>query len=166
MLFQLILGIVLVIKISLNFGQVLFAPADARVRPLALNDSVAKSLYHALVISVAVILSGKLFITFIKDLGAHEQTVSWAIIVLGTILIAVLSYLVIYLKTPISESLQLGVVKNGNNWIKQQLPTISTINNVRLNVRFWSLLRQTSLRLPRLCTGLTRSFSSTTLTGF
>ncbi len=120
MLFQLILGFVLVIKSSLLLGQVIFAPGDVRVRPLAFNDSVAKSLYRALVISVGVILSGKLFITFIKDLGALDQTVSWVVIVLGTILIAVLSYLVIYLKTQISETLQSDVAGNGSNWIKEQ----------------------------------------------
>jgi small-conductance mechanosensitive channel len=120
MLFQLILGIVLVIKISLILGQVIFSPGDARVRPLSFSDSVAKSLYHALVVSVGIILSAYLFITFIKDLGALEQTVSWVGIVLGTFLIVVLSYLVIYLKTPISESLQAGVAGNGSNRIKEQ----------------------------------------------
>ncbi len=45
MLFQLALGIVLAVRVSCIVGRIIFAPGDARVRPLALGDSVAKPLY-------------------------------------------------------------------------------------------------------------------------
>ena len=60
MLFQLCLGIVLILKTCSLVFAIIFAPENIIIRPLALTDSVAKSLYRATVISIAVILSGKL----------------------------------------------------------------------------------------------------------
>ncbi len=121
MLFQLALGIVLAVKVSSIFGRILFAPEDGRVRPLALSDSVAKPLYHALFILFTVILSGILLLLFFRDLGALEQTLSWLSIILGTILIVLFVCQVLYLKKPISNSLQMGIEKDDGNWIRQQL---------------------------------------------
>ncbi|WP_167505876.1 mechanosensitive ion channel family protein [Desulfosediminicola flagellatus] len=120
MLFLLILGIVLIINITSLISKIVFAPHDAGVRPFALNDSVAKSLYRATAISVSVVLSGKLIGRFIVDLGALPQTISWVAIILGTTVIAILGGLVIYLKIPISESLQ-AAEHEDKNWIKGQL---------------------------------------------
>jgi moderate conductance mechanosensitive channel len=121
MLFQLSLGIVLAVKISTILGQIIFAPKDARVRPLALSDSVAKPLYQALVSLFAFIISGLLLLYFIKDIGAHEQTVSWMSIILGSLLMAIFSYQVLCLKKPISNSLQMKIEKDEGHWIKEQL---------------------------------------------
>ncbi len=121
MLFQLTLGIVLVVGVSSIIGRIIFAPGDFRVRPLALEDSVAKPLYQALVILLAFIISGLLFLLFIKDLGALEQTASWMSIILGSILITIFMCQVLYLKKPISNALQAGIDKDGGHWIREQL---------------------------------------------
>jgi small-conductance mechanosensitive channel len=121
MLFQLTLGIVLAVGVSSIIGRIIFAPGDSRVRPLALEDSVAKTLCHALVILVAFIVSGLLFLLFIRDLGALEQTVSWMSIILGSILIAIFMCQVMYLKTPIANALQAGMDKDGGHWTRKQL---------------------------------------------
>ncbi len=70
MLFQLILGIVLVVRLTSILGRIIFAPGDARVRPLDLSDSVAKPLHQALVTLFTFIISGLLLLLFIRDLGA------------------------------------------------------------------------------------------------
>lgn len=121
MLFLLVLGIVLIINITSLFSRIIFAPYDAGVRPFALNDSVAKSLYRATAISVSVVLSGKLVGRFIADLGALSQTITWVSIILGTTIIVILGGLVIYLKIPISESLQAGAEYKDDSWIRGQL---------------------------------------------
>jgi moderate conductance mechanosensitive channel len=121
MLFQLVLGIVLAVRVSSIIGRIIFAPGDARVRPLALGDSVAKPLYQALVTLVSFIIPGLLFLLFVRDIGALEQTVSWMSIILGSTLIAVFICQVMYLKTPVSDSLQKGIDKDGSHWIKEQL---------------------------------------------
>ncbi len=82
---------------------------------------MAKSLCRALVTSVSVILTSFLFVGFIINLGVQEQTVTWVVVVLGTTLIAIFCYLVIYLKTPISNSLQMRDEDYESNWIKDQL---------------------------------------------
>jgi moderate conductance mechanosensitive channel len=121
MVFQLTLGIVLAVKLVSILGQIIFAPKDARVRPLDLADTVAKPLYQALVTLVVFIISGLLLMLFIRDLGAMEQTISWMSIILGTILIAIFCYQVFHLKTPIANSLQRDIEKDQGNWIREQL---------------------------------------------
>jgi moderate conductance mechanosensitive channel len=121
MVFQLILGILLAVRLTSILGRIVFAPGDARVRPLDLTDSVAKPLHQALVTLVTFIISGLLLLLFIRDLGALEQTASWMSIILGTILIAIFCYQVFLLKTPIAHSLQMGIEKDQGNWIREQL---------------------------------------------
>lgn len=121
MLFQLFLGAILVTTASVILSRIIFSPGDARVRPFALDDSVAKALGSALVTLVSFILSGVLFLYCIKELGALEQTVSWLSIVLGSILIAVFSYQILNLKTAIAHLLQKGLKKGRSNWIREHL---------------------------------------------
>ncbi len=121
MIFQLTLGIVLAFKLITILGQIIFAPKDARVRPLDLADPVAKPLYQALVTLVVFIISGLLLLLCIRDLGAKEQTISWMSIILGTGLIAIFCYQVFHLKTPIANALQADIEKDQGNWIREQL---------------------------------------------
>ncbi len=121
MLFQLFLGIIIIVRLSSILSRIIFAPKDASVRPIALSDSIAKPLHHALITLFSFILSGLLFLYFIKELGAFVQTVSWMSMILGTVLIAIFAYQVVQLKTPISNALQMGVAKDGGHWIKEQL---------------------------------------------
>jgi small-conductance mechanosensitive channel len=123
MVFQLILGIVLVVRLTSILGQIIFAPKDARLRPLDLTDAVAKPLHQALVTLVAFIVSGLLLLLLIRDLGALEQTASWMSIILGTILIAIFCYQVLHLRKPIANALQEGVDQKNDHWIREQLAT-------------------------------------------
>jgi len=121
MLFQLMLGSVLVFKTSSMLSQVVFSPEDDKVRPLDLTDSIAKSLHRAFISSISFILSGFLFVNFIRDLGVQEQTVAWTFLLIGTAMFSLFGFLVLYLKTPISNSLQMGIDGDDSNWIKNQL---------------------------------------------
>ncbi|NOR24753.1 MAG: mechanosensitive ion channel [Desulforhopalus sp.] len=120
-LFQLILGIVLIIMVCFVISRIIFAPEDSRIRPLALDDSVAKPLHRALVTSSTVLLCGYLFLNFIRDLGALDQTVSWVAIVLGSAVMAVFASLVLYLRQPFSAFLQDGIEQDDSNWMQEQL---------------------------------------------
>ena len=121
MLFQLILGAILVTTASAILSRIIFSPGDAKVRPFALDDSVAKTVSSAFVTLATFIFSGGLFLYCITDLGALEQTVSWVSIVLGSILIAVFSSQVLNLKVPIANSLKKGFKKRRSNWIRVHL---------------------------------------------
>ncbi len=121
MVFQFIFGTVLITLLCSIIGRIIFSPEDAAIRLFVIRDSLVKPLYRAFVTSAVTLLSGKLFIRLIKELGALDQTISWAIIVLGTVVIAVLAFLVLYLKKPVAASLQSGVEEDNDNWFKEQL---------------------------------------------
>jgi small-conductance mechanosensitive channel len=121
MFFQLILGFVVFTKLCSFLGRIIFAPQDQNVRPLPVDDFMAGALYRAAVIATSVILSGRLLVNFIFDLGALRQSVTWMAILIGTSIIAILAVLVIYLKAPVSEALRKNSVTDGQNWIREQL---------------------------------------------
>ncbi len=123
MLFQLILGTVLIVMACSTISRIIFAPTDGRIRPLTLDDSVARPLNRALATSSAVLLVGLLFLNFIRDLGALDQTVAWVGIVLATAIMAVFAYLVLYLRQPVSNFLLEGIERDESNWIQEQLAT-------------------------------------------
>jgi len=121
MLFQLILGTVLIFMACSTVSKIIFSPGDSKIRPLTLGDSVAKPLHRATVISTVVILFGYLFLHFIRDLGALGQTISWVGIVLVSIVMAVFAYLVLYLKKPFSAFLLDRTKQNDRSWMQEQL---------------------------------------------
>ena len=121
MLFQYVLGFILIQQIGSLLSQIIFAPNDNMTRPFAMNDTVAKSLYRATLISIVVILAGRMTGRFIHDLGAIEQTLTWVAIVIGTAVIAILAGLVMYLKVPVSASLQADSKERENSWIREQI---------------------------------------------
>ena len=121
MVFQFIFGTLLIVMISLIVGKIIFAPEDAEIRAIQINETLVKPLHRAFVTSAMVLLSGKLFMLLIKELGALEQTISWAAIVLGSVIIAVFAALVLYLRKPVSNSLQAGIDPDNSSWFKEQL---------------------------------------------
>ncbi len=121
MVFQFIFGTVLLILLCSIIGRMIFSPDDARIRALKLDDTQVKPLYRAFVTSVATLFSGKLFIHLIRELGALDQTISWVVIVLGSVVMAVFAFLVMYLKKPVAGYLQSGIEVDSSSWFKEQL---------------------------------------------
>jgi small-conductance mechanosensitive channel len=121
MLFQLILGSVLIVMTCSVISRIIFAPEDSRIRPLALNDSVAKPLHRVFTTSTAVLLFGYLFLYFIRDLGALDQTVSWLGIILVSAVMAVFAYLVLYLRQPFAAFLRDENQQDDSSWMQNQL---------------------------------------------
>jgi small-conductance mechanosensitive channel len=121
MLFQLILGTVLIVMTCSTVSKIIFSPGDGKIRPLTLADSVAKPLHRATVTSTAAILFGYLFLNFIRDLGALDQTISWVGIVIVSVVMAIFASLVLYLKKPFSAFLLDGTKKNDSSWMQKQL---------------------------------------------
>jgi len=121
MVFQFIFGALLIVMISLIVGKIIFAPEDADIRPFQFSETLVKPLHRAFVTSAIVLLSGKLFLYLVRDLGALDQTISWLAIVLGSIVMAVFAALVLYLRKPVSNSLQAGIDSDKSSWFREQL---------------------------------------------
>ena len=123
MLFQLILGIILLFSLSAIISRILFSPDNSSLRPFKIDQSLVKPLYNAVKYSIAVLLSGMLIVNMVMALGAQPQSVSWVIIILGTIVIGLYCYLIMYLKQPVSAALLVGLEEEGGGWIKRQIAT-------------------------------------------
>ena len=121
MLFQLILGIILVFTICSIISRIIFSPDDRELRPFEIDQSLVKPLYSTFKYSLAILGSGLLFVNLVIELGAHPQSVSWVIMLLGTIIIGLYCYLVIYLKKPVSTALLARLEEEDGGWIKRQL---------------------------------------------
>ena len=121
MLFQAVLGTVFISIACRIAGRIIFAPDQSAVRPIALHDTLAGPLYRAFVTSATVLLSGMLFMYLIRELGALPQTVSWVAILLGSAVIAVFVSLVVYLRQPVSVSLQAKSNSDDDSWFVKQL---------------------------------------------
>jgi len=121
MLFQFLFGTVLIVITCLIIGRFIFAPENAEIRLVKLDEPLIQPLYRAFVTSSVLLFSAKLFGLFIGGLGGLDQTVSWVAIILGSTFMAVLASLVLYLKKPVSDSLQAAVEPDNRNWFKEQL---------------------------------------------
>jgi small-conductance mechanosensitive channel len=121
MVFQFIFGTLLIVQASLICGKIIFAPEDAGIRPVQFREVLVKPLYRAFVTAVVAIISGKLFMYLVRDLGALDQTISWVAIILASLVIGVFAVLILYLRKPVSDSLQAGVDPENSGWFKGQL---------------------------------------------
>ena len=121
MLFQLILGFVLIYKASKLLSRIVFVPQDKALRLFEIEESLVKPLYHSLLTSSVVLLSGVLFVRLIKELGAQPQTVAWITALLGSAVLAVFAYLVLYLKSPVKQALQSTRQGESVSWFKSQV---------------------------------------------
>ena len=120
MLFQVTLGVVLIFSISSIISRIVFSPNDNTARPFEIDQPLVKPLYRAFKYSIAILASGLLIVNLVSELGARPQSVSWVIVILGTIVIALYCYLVIYLKKPVASALLTRVEEEGGGWVKQQ----------------------------------------------
>ena len=120
MFFQALLGTVLVFLLCSIIGRIIFSPGDKNMRPVTIDDSLVKPLYRAFFISFGVLISGLLIVNLVKELGARPQTVTWVIIVLGSVVIAIYAYLVLYLRKPLADTLLAQLEKSEGGWFKKQ----------------------------------------------
>ncbi len=120
MLFQLILGIILISTICSIISRIIFSPEDSGLRPFEIDQSLVKPLYNAFKYSLVILASGLLVVTLVNELGARPQSVSWVVMILGTVVIALYCYLVIYLKKPVATALLARLEEEDGGWIKQQ----------------------------------------------
>ncbi len=123
MLFQLILGVILIFSICSIISRIIFSPDDNQSRPFEIDQSLIKPLYNAFKYSIALLASGLLLISLVRELGARPQSVSWVVMILGTIIIALYCYLVIYLKKPVASALLTRLDEEDGGWIKRQIAT-------------------------------------------
>ncbi len=121
MLFQVVLGTVMVGFACRIIGLIIFAPDDKSVRPFLLGDEIAIPLYRAFITAAMVLLSGMLFVYLIRELGALPQTVTWVAILLGTMVIGVFAGLVVYLRRPVAATLQADNSVDETGWLVKQL---------------------------------------------
>lgn len=120
MFFQALLGTVLVFVLCSIIGRIIFSPGDKSLRPVTMDDGLVKPLYRAFFISSAVLISGVLIVNLVRELGARPQTVTWVIIVLGSVVIGIYAYLVLYLKKPVANALLAQLEKSEGSWLKKQ----------------------------------------------
>lgn len=121
MFFQTTLGTMLIFMISALVGRIIFSPSNSKARPLDIAESLVNPLYRAFYISAGVLLSGLLLINFVEELGAVPQTVSWVVIVLGSVVILLYGYLILSLKQPVADGLLDQLEKQETGWVKKQL---------------------------------------------
>jgi len=123
MLFQMVLGAIVIFMACSIVGRIIFSPDDRSVRPVNIDESLIKPLYKSFYISTAVLLSGILLVRFTAELGAYPQTVSWVVIVLGSLVISIYGYLIYYLKQPVADVLLEQLERQGGGWFKKQIST-------------------------------------------
>ena len=123
MFFQMVLGSILIFMLVALLGRIIFAPGDSKTRAVDIDDSLVKPLYRGFYISIGVLLSGLLIVNFVEELGAVPQTVSWVIIVLGSIVLLIYGYLIYSLRQPFASGLLAQLEKQDAGWVKKQLAT-------------------------------------------
>jgi len=123
MLFQLILGVILIFSICTIISRIIFSPDDSQSRPFEIDQSLIKPLYNAFKYSIAILASGLLLVNLVRELGASPQSVAWVVMILGTTVIALYCYLVIYLKKPVANTLLTRLDEENGGWIKRQIAT-------------------------------------------
>lgn len=120
MLYQLILGVVLIFRLFRIVGEVLFAPDEKTVRLISIDDSLIKPLYLAFSVTFTVLASALLMLRCFKELGALPQTLSWIVIVLGTVILVIMAGLILFLRRPVSQYYNTEIDGGSGGWIQQQ----------------------------------------------
>jgi small-conductance mechanosensitive channel len=120
-LFQLILGVLLLTRLFSLIGSIVFSPTNTAARLFPISDSLAKAFHRAFTIATSFVFSGLLFLNFIRDLGARSQTSVWMGMLIGTIVIGTFVYLTVGLREPVSIVLRKENEEEKRGWIKEQL---------------------------------------------
>jgi small-conductance mechanosensitive channel len=121
MFFQAVLGTFLIFMLAALLGRLIFSPGDSRNRLLNISESLVKPLYRAFYISVGVLLSGLLVVNFFEELGAVPQTVSWVVIVLGSVVLIIYGFLIYSLRQEIADGLLEQLEKEQAGFLKKQM---------------------------------------------
>ncbi|MEE4135817.1 MAG: mechanosensitive ion channel family protein, partial [Desulforhopalus sp.] len=121
MLFQTILGIVLAVKICGIAGEILFAPEAPEVRFWEIAEELVKPLFRVFVVSTSLLLSGLLITNLARELGVLPQTLSWVSMTVGSLVLAVYAYLVVFLRQPLTNALLANIDSGEGSWFQQQL---------------------------------------------
>lgn len=121
MMFQAFLGSILAVKACRIFSSVIFAPDSPDIRMVPLSDGLSRPLHKAVVISASALLVGLLVVKFIAGLGVMPQTITWVAVFLGSAVIGIFCYLVLFLKVPVCDVMQEEVNTSGGSWLKKQL---------------------------------------------
>ena len=121
MLFQSLLGIVVIIKFCTVAGRIIFAPDEDRLRPVEIAEVLVRPLFRAFVVSSVLLLCGLLVTRLAYELGARPQTVSWVAMIVGSFVLAVYGALIVFLKTPVTQALQKNIEEKQGTWFQGQL---------------------------------------------
>ncbi len=121
MFFQTVIGTILIFMGTALIGRIIFSPDDEQARPIDMVASLAKPLYRAFYISFGVLLSGLLLVSFVRELGAVPQTVSWVGIVLGSAVILIYIFLIVSLRQPVADGMLAQLEQQEGGWVKKQL---------------------------------------------
>ena len=119
MLFQLAIGILLIFKICKIVSDIIFSPGDSSIRPFPIDDSLVKPLHIAFSTALTILASTLLFIRCFRDLGVQAQTISWLAIIMGSTILAIITYLILYLRKPIEAFLLSEAEQENTNWLIQ-----------------------------------------------
>lgn len=119
MVYQLILGIVLVFLSFKIISNIIFSPGDKSIRFFSINESLVRPLHLAFVLSLTLLASALLFMRCFNELGAQPQTLSWLAIILGSMIIAIIAYIILYLRKPVMAFLQVESEHEESSWLKQ-----------------------------------------------
>jgi small-conductance mechanosensitive channel len=121
MIYQLILGILVIYRLFHLLGELIFSPKDKSVRLAPLEESLVRPLYSAFTVTLTVLGSVLLLAHCCKELGARPQTVSWIAIILGTFVLLIVAGVVLFLRKPVSEYLAKNSQAEPVNWMQQQV---------------------------------------------
>ncbi len=105
MFFQAMLGIVFIFYLCAIMTRIIFSPEDATIRFFNMDKTLVKPLSRSVFLSFALLLSGIVLINLFNELGASYQTVTWLIVLVGSLIIIVCGFLIFYLKKPIAQLL-------------------------------------------------------------
>jgi len=105
MFFQTLLGIFLIFRLCAILIKIIFSPKDEKNRFFKINETLVKPLSWSVYVSFAILLSGMVVINFINELGASYQTVTWMIILIGSLIVVVCFSLIFSLKKPLTAIL-------------------------------------------------------------
>jgi moderate conductance mechanosensitive channel len=124
MLFQTLLGIVLAVKLCGIAGEVLFAPDEPAMRLWNIAEDLVKPLFRVFVVSTTLLFFGLLITNLVRELGVRPQTLSWVSMVVGSLVLAVYGYLVVFLRKPLTGFLLASIEAGKGGWFQEQLARV------------------------------------------
>ena len=124
MLFQTLLGIAFAVKLFGIAGEILFAPDAPAIRFWDIAEVLVKPLFRVLVVSTILLLSGLLITNLVRELGVLPQTLSWVSMIVGSLVLAVYGYLVVFLRKPLTGFLLASIEAGEGNWFQEQLARV------------------------------------------